>query len=134
MSRRHPTPVNIRNFSVKCGRCGEYPALAAYEPGDEVNTYRFECDEPDDGGTAPCSQILLEIPTDLDEFANRDPKWGGGKVHAGADARAEEAGEPARSEAAPSDEGTADAAEAPAGGEASPSEPRSTGLLPVLPD
>lgn len=90
---REPTPVNIRNFSVKCGRCGGYPVLAAFEPGEEHNTYRFECDELE-RGEADCAAILLEIPLELDEFGNRDPDWHGGKKHAGADAPAEEA-EPA---------------------------------------
>ncbi|MEM1176736.1 MAG: hypothetical protein AAGM22_00200 [Acidobacteriota bacterium] len=125
MSRRHPTPVNIRNFSVKCGKCGEYPALAVYEPGDEINTYKFECDEPTHGGDA-CPQILLEIPTDLDEFANRDPKWRGGKKHAGAEARAEEAG----SQDAEAGEATVHEATPEAASEAPSS--RAGGLLPVL--
>ena len=104
MSRRQPTPVNIRNFSVKCGNCDAYPVLAAYEPGDEHNLYRFECDELEQAKEG-CVPILLEIPVELDEFGNRDPNWHGGKKHAGADGAAEEAApetEEAPAEAAPS--------------------------------
>jgi len=122
MSRK-PTPVNIRNFSVKCGRCGGYPALSHYEPSEEHNLYRFECDDPGEGGEA-CPPILLEIPIDLDEFGNRDPNWGGGKKHAGPDARAEEAAEETASDIFAED------SEAPETSEAS----TSGGLLPVVSD
>lgn len=130
MSRRQPTPVNIRNFSVKCGRCGAYPDLAVYEPAEEVNTYRFECDVSTHGD--PCPQIILEIPTELDEFANRDPKWGGGKVHAGADG--------AETDGAEAEEAGAEGTETEPGAEPAPSEeaasePASSGgLLRVLSD
>ena len=68
MGRRKPTPVNIRNFSVRCGQCDKYPVLASYEPSEEHNVYRFECDEVPD-----CQPIFLEIPIELDE--NRLAVW-----------------------------------------------------------
>jgi len=77
-----PSKVNIRNFSVKCGRCGEYQVLSAFAAGEEWNVYTYECDN--DVCTAEDTRTLLEVPVDLDEFANRDPSWHGGKVHAGA--------------------------------------------------
>ena len=84
MPRRH-TPVNIRNFSVKCGRCDQYQVLARYEPGEEHNIYVYECEWPPCDVDIEGSRTLIEVPADLDEFANRDPSWGGGKKHAGAD-------------------------------------------------
>lgn len=85
--------INIRNLSVKCGRCGQYQVLAAFAPLDEEwNVYTFECDWPPCDEDREASQTLVEVPVDLDEFANRDPKWGGGKKHAGAQKRAESDG------------------------------------------
>jgi hypothetical protein len=79
-------PVDLRNFSIKCGRCGAYQSLIRFRRLDEHwNEYTYECD------TEPCvsdehrSRTLLEIPVDLDLFARRDPAWRGGKIHAGAD-------------------------------------------------
>ncbi|MEM1205381.1 MAG: hypothetical protein AAGN66_19285 [Acidobacteriota bacterium] len=91
--------INIRNLSVKCGRCGQYQVLTSYQPdqpddhGDLWNIYTYECDWPPCEDDVAVSRTLLEIPADLDEFARRDPKWHGGKVHAGADARAAEGGD-----------------------------------------
>lgn len=80
-----PTPVNVRNFSVKCGACGEYQTLVGFTPGDAWNTYRYECDNQvcDAGQT----RTLLEIPAFLDEYAQRDPTWRGGRRHAGGEER-----------------------------------------------
>lgn len=83
MARRRNT-INIRNLSVKCGRCGEYQVLVAFRQLDEEwNLYTYECDWPPCNEDREGSQTLIEVPVDLDEFANRDPKWGGGKKHAG---------------------------------------------------
>lgn len=80
---REPTPVNVRNFSVKCGVCGEYQTLVAFSAGEEWNTYRYECDN---GLCVPeQTRTLLEIPAFLDEYSRRDPGWRGGRRHAGAD-------------------------------------------------
>ena len=81
--RRGPTPVNIRNFSVKCGRCETYQTLCRFEAGDEWNTYVYECEDTECDPEA--SRTVLEVPVDLDEFANRDPTWRGGRRHAGAE-------------------------------------------------
>lgn len=78
-----PTPVNIRNFSVKCGHCNTYQTLVHFEAQEEWNTYTYECE--DTQCDREVTRTLLEIPVDLDEFANRDPTWRGGKKHAGAE-------------------------------------------------
>lgn len=80
-----PSMVNIRNFSVKCGRCGQYQTLMTYEPGDDWNVYTYECETEPCAADAEGSRTLLEVPADLDEFARRDPGWRGGKRHAGAE-------------------------------------------------
>jgi hypothetical protein len=75
-------PINIRNLSIRCGRCNRYQTLAKFERRGEWNVYTYECEE------GPCdpaaTRTLVEVPAALDEFANRDPSWRGGKRHAGA--------------------------------------------------
>jgi hypothetical protein len=77
------SPINIRNLSVKCGHCNTYQTLARFERRGEWNVYTYECDNStcEPGMT----RTLVEVPAALDEFANRDPSWRGGKRHAGAD-------------------------------------------------
>lgn len=79
------SPVNIRNFSVKCGSCGNYQVIVGFRQVDEDwNEYVYECDEPPCSGDVERSRTVLEIPSALDEYASRDPNWHGGEVHAGA--------------------------------------------------
>ena len=74
-------PINIRNISIKCGVCNRYQTLSKYERRGDWNVYTYECEE------GPCdpaaTRTLVEVPHALDEFANRDPNWHGGKRHAG---------------------------------------------------
>lgn len=87
------SPVNIRNFSVKCGHCGNYQVIVRFRPIDEDwNEYVYECDQSPCAGDVERSRTVLEIPSDLDEYARRNPTWHGGKVHAGAEHRG--AGDP----------------------------------------
>ena len=75
--------INIRDLSIKCGRCGEYQTLAAFARSGDWNVYTYECEN---GSCDPAStRTLIEVPVALDEFANRDPNWRGGKRHAGGD-------------------------------------------------
>lgn len=83
-----PGRVDLRNFSVRCTGCDGYPTLAHYRrevdsEGQGWNVYTYQCE--DDVCQPPRSRDLLLHP-DVDVFANRDPNWHGGKVHAGADA------------------------------------------------
>lgn len=78
-----PTPVNIRNFSVKCGHCDTYQTLCTFSRGEESNVYTYECEN--DVCDPEVTRTLIEVPVFIDEFANRDPNWRGGKRHAGAD-------------------------------------------------
>lgn len=77
-----PSMINIRNLSVKCGRCGSYQTLCHFRQAEGWNIYIFECENdvcrPED------TRTLLEVPEELDEFAHRDPEWHGGARHAGA--------------------------------------------------
>ena len=71
------TPVNLRNFSVKCGACGEYQTLCGYRTEGGWNAYAFECES---GVCDPAvTRTLIEVPVELDEFAQRDPTWRHGK-------------------------------------------------------
>ena len=74
--------INIRDISIKCGRCNAYQTLAKFERRGEWNVYTYECE---DGGACDpaATRTLIEVPVALDEFANRDPNWRGGKRHAG---------------------------------------------------
>ena len=75
--------INIRDISIKCGRCDNYQTLAKFERRGEWNVYTYECDN---GRCEPeMTRTLIEVPVALDEFANRDPNWRGGKRHAGSD-------------------------------------------------
>jgi hypothetical protein len=71
--------INIRNISIKCGNCGSYQTLSAYDRREDWNIYTYECD-----GT-PCdpavTRTIIEVPADLDEFARRDPEWRAGGRH-----------------------------------------------------
>lgn len=71
--------VNIRDISVKCGHCGTYQTLCAYEPRGEFNVYTYECEN--DRCDPAITRTLIEVPKDLDEFARRDPNWRGGGRH-----------------------------------------------------
>jgi hypothetical protein len=83
--RRGPTPVNIRNFSVRCGRCDQYQVIVGFKPLDEEwNLYTYECDSEPCVSDPSLTRTLIEVPIDLDEFANRDPNWRGGKKWGGA--------------------------------------------------
>jgi len=77
--------INIRNLSIKCGNCDTYQTLSGFRRDDErdLNVYTYECEN--DVCDPAVTRTYLEVPVDLDEFANRDPGWRGGKVHAGAD-------------------------------------------------
>jgi hypothetical protein len=76
--------INIRNLSIRCGHCKTYQTLTGYATREDGwNVYTYECEN--DVCDPEKSRTLLEVPMDLDEFANRDPNWRGGKIHAGAD-------------------------------------------------
>lgn len=83
---RGPSMINIRNLSVKCGRCNQYQVLVGFKPLDpEWNLYTFECGEDPCAVDPSMTRTLVEVPSDLDEFARRNPRWHGGKKHAGAE-------------------------------------------------
>ena len=76
--------INIRNLSIKCGNCDTYQTLSAFRHDQRGwNVYTYECEN--DVCDPAVTRTYLEVPVDLDEFANRDPNWRGGKIHAGAD-------------------------------------------------
>lgn len=64
--------INIRDLSIKCGRCDRYQTLTAWEPGDGYNRYTYECE---DSGCDPAqTRTLLEVPEILDLFARKHPE------------------------------------------------------------
>lgn len=71
--------INIRNISVKCGNCDTYQTLAGFARRDELNVYTYECEN--DVCDPAVTRTFVEVPRDLDEFANRDPQWRGGGRH-----------------------------------------------------
>ena len=75
--------INIRNLSIKCGNCDTYQTLSHFaRRDDEWNVYTYECEN--DVCDPAVTRTYLEVPAELDEFANRDPTWHGGRIHAGA--------------------------------------------------
>ncbi len=84
-ARRLPSPVNIRNFSVRCGRCNQYMAIVGFGHLDaDWNLYTYECESEPCVSDPSLTRTFIEVPVDLDEFANRDPNWRGGKKWGGA--------------------------------------------------
>jgi hypothetical protein len=75
--------INIRNMSIKCGNCNTYQTLASFARREEWNVYTFECEN--ETCDPAVTRTLVEVPQDLDEFANRDPEWRGGKKWGGAE-------------------------------------------------
>lgn len=72
-----PYPINIRNLSIRCGNCNTYQTLSAFSRRDEWNVYTYECEN--EVCDPAVTRTYLEVPRDLDEFANRDPNWRGGR-------------------------------------------------------
>jgi len=67
--------INIRDLSVRCGRCMNFMTLASYAPRDGWNAYTFECET---GGCDPAtSRTVVEVPIERDEFAQKHPDCGG---------------------------------------------------------
>ena len=75
--------INVRNISVKCGNCNTYQTLASFSRREEWNVYTYECEN--EVCDPAVTRTLVEVPQDLDEFANRDPEWRGGKKWGGAE-------------------------------------------------
>ena len=71
--------INIRNISLKCGRCDSYQTLCGYLRRDEWNVYTYECEN--DVCDPAQTRTLVEVPAELDGFARRDPEWRGGGRH-----------------------------------------------------
>lgn len=72
-------PINIRNLSIKCGHCETYQTLSGYRPEGESNVYVYECEN--DVCDPAMTRTLVEVPRDLDQFAERDSGWRGGGKH-----------------------------------------------------
>lgn len=81
--REFHSTIHIRNLSIKCGNCETYQTLTAFSRREEWNVYTYECEN--DRCDPVVTRTLVEVPVELDEFANRDPNWRGGRIHAGAE-------------------------------------------------
>ncbi len=68
--------INIRDLSVRCGRCDAYQTLCRFEPRDGYNVYTYECEH--DRCEPAATRTLLEVPVVLDEFFEKHPDCGGG--------------------------------------------------------
>jgi hypothetical protein len=71
--------INIRDISIKCGQCGTYQTLCGFEARGDLNVYTYECEN--DRCQPAVTRTLIEVPSELDEFARRDPEWRGGGRH-----------------------------------------------------
>ncbi len=78
-----PSTINIRNLSIKCGHCDTYQTLSYFARRGEWNVYTYECEN--EVCDPALTRTYLEVPVELDEFANRDPDLRGGKIHPGAE-------------------------------------------------
>ncbi len=64
--------INIRDLSIRCGRCNAYQTLVGFAPGDGYHVYTYECES---GGCDPAAtRTLLEVPEVLDLFYQRHPE------------------------------------------------------------
>jgi hypothetical protein len=72
-------PIDLRNFSIKCGNCNTYQTLSGFGRRDEWNVYTYECEN--EICDPKVTRTLLEIPRELDTFGRRDPQWRGGGKH-----------------------------------------------------
>ncbi len=68
--------INIQNISIKCGHCQTYQTLSGFERSGEWNVYTYECEN--DSCDPSVTRTLVEVPRELDEFAQRDPEWSHG--------------------------------------------------------
>jgi hypothetical protein len=50
--------------------------LCGYERSEDRNVYTYECEN--DVCDPKVTRTLVEVPSELDEFARRDPQWRGG--------------------------------------------------------
>lgn len=67
--------INIRNLSIKCGHCDTYQTLSGFARTAESNVYTYECEN--DICDPEVTRTLVEVPSELDAFARRDPTWKG---------------------------------------------------------
>jgi hypothetical protein len=65
--------INVRNISVRCGHCLTYQTLSGFRRNGDWNVYIYECEN--DSCDPSVTRTLVEVPCDLDEFAQRDPQW-----------------------------------------------------------
>jgi hypothetical protein len=68
--------MNIRDLSIRCGRCLNFMTLASYAPRDGWNAYTYECETA--GCDAGGGRTIVEVPAEQDEFAQKHPACGGG--------------------------------------------------------
>ena len=61
--------INIRNISVKCGNCDTYQTLCGFSRREGWHVYTYECEN--DICEAAATRTLIEVPAELDEFAQR---------------------------------------------------------------
>jgi hypothetical protein len=74
-----PAMINIRNLSIKCGGCDTYQTLSGFSRRGQWNVYTYECEN--EVCDPAVTRTLLEVPAELDEFADRNPGWKGGSRH-----------------------------------------------------
>lgn len=64
--------IDIRDLSIRCGRCDTYQTLTSWRPADGYNVYTYECEN---GACDPAdTRTLLEVPVVLDLFYQAHPE------------------------------------------------------------
>jgi hypothetical protein len=65
--------INIRDISIRCGRCNGYQTLTEFQRRNDWHVYTYQCEndicEPDQ------TRTLVEVPQSIDLFYRRHPDY-----------------------------------------------------------
>ena len=75
MSEARGGMIQIRDLSIRCGQCMNFMTLSEYDAREGWNAYTFICESGCDPAVA---RMVVEVPADLDLFAQKHPECGGG--------------------------------------------------------
>lgn len=63
--------INIRDISIRCGRCNGYQTLTEFRRQHDWHVYTYQCEN--DVCEPELTRTLVEVPQSLDLFYQRHP-------------------------------------------------------------